>query len=112
MIGETCYRLIAIVKPFKLDAVIESLRGLRVRDVVISEVRGYGRQKGHLELYSGTEYSITFLPKVRVDMLCEPASLEPAIDAIREAACTGRIGDGKIFVLEGEGVAPTAGASA
>jgi len=96
------FRLIAIVKPFRLDAVLESLRGLDVRDVCVSEVRGYGRQKGHLELYSGTEYTITFLPKVRLEMLVSPVALEPTIEAIGRAARTGRIGDGKIFVLAGE----------
>jgi nitrogen regulatory protein PII len=100
--GETLFRLIVIIKPFKLDAVLEALKGLDVTDLEVAEVRGYGRQKGHLELYSGAEYTITFLPKVRLEMLCAPASLEPAIAAVREAACTGRIGDGKILVMEGE----------
>ena len=98
------YRLIAIVKPFRLDAVLESLRGLDIRDICVHEVRGYGRQKGHLELYVGTEYTITFLPKVRIEMLVSPVSLERTIEAISNAARTGRIGDGKIFVLEGESV--------
>jgi nitrogen regulatory protein PII len=96
------FRLIAIVKPFRLDAVLESLRGLEVVDICVTEVRGYGRQKGHLELYSGTEYTITFLPKVRLEMLVAPVSLEPVIAAIGGAARTGRIGDGKIFVMAGE----------
>ncbi len=98
------YRLIVIVKPFRLDAVIESLGGLDIHDLCIQDVRGYGRQKGHLELYSGTEYTITFLPKVRIEMVVSPVALEPAIEAMMEAARTGRIGDGKIFVLGGESV--------
>ena len=108
MTGAPLYRIVAIVKPFKLDAVIESLKGHDVSDVQIDEVRGYGRQKGHLELYSGAEYTITFLPKVRVEMRCEPGSVERVCEAIRAAAATGRIGDGKILVLEGEAVAPAA----
>jgi nitrogen regulatory protein PII len=108
MRGETHYRLVAIVKPFRLDAVIEALKGLEVDDLQVEEVRGYGRQKGHLELYSGTEYTISFLPKVRLEMRCAPGSLDAAVAAIEEAARTGRIGDGKIFVLEGEGHAAPA----
>jgi len=103
---ETWYRVVAIVKPFKLDAVLEALKGQPVEGLEITEVRGYGRQKGHLELYSGAEYKITFLPKVRVEMRCPAGHVDPVVGAIREAAQTGRIGDGKIFVLEGEGVAP------
>ncbi len=102
--AETFYRVIAIVKPFKLDTVLASLKGHPIRGIEITEVRGYGRQKGHLELYSGAEYTITFLPKVRLEMMCPAGAVEPALEAIREAAQTGRIGDGKIFVLEGEGV--------
>jgi len=100
------FRLIAIVKPFKRDAVLAALAGHPVEDVQMTEVRGYGRQKGHLELYSGSEYTITFLPKVRFEMRCPAGAVDAAVDAIREAAETGRIGDGKIFVLEGEGVTP------
>ena len=102
MTGSPLYRIVAFVKPFRLDAVIESLKGLDVSDIEIAEVRGYGRQKGHLELYSGTEYTITFLPKIRLEMLCAPGSLDRACEAVRQAAWTGRIGDGKILVLEGE----------
>jgi len=100
---ETWYRVIAVVKPFKLDAVLTALKGLEVRDLEVTEVRGYGRQKGHLELYSGAEYTITFLPKLRLEMKCPAGHVEDAVEAIEEAARTGRIGDGKIFVLEGEG---------
>ncbi len=103
---ETWYRVIAIVKPFKLDAVLGALKGHGVEGLEITEVRGYGRQKGHLELYSGAEYEITFLPKIRLEMLCPAGRVDPVVDAIRDAAQTGRIGDGKIFVLEGEGVVP------
>ena len=97
-------KVLCIVKIPKLEAVLRALAAFPVEDVLTEEVRGYGRQKGHLELYSGAEYTITFLPKVRLEMLCAAGSVEPAVEAIRDAAVTGRIGDGKIFVLEGEGV--------
>ncbi len=92
--------LTIIVKPFKLDEVMEALAAFPIDDVLIEEVRGYGRQKGHLELYQGTEYSITFLPKVRLEMTCPLPDSERVVEAIRAAARTGRIGDGKIFLLE------------
>jgi nitrogen regulatory protein PII len=88
------------LKPFKLDDVIDAIAPFGPSALVWEEVRGYGRQKGHLELYSGTEYKITFLPKVKVGF-CAPASHESKIiAAVTEAARTGRIGDGKILVLE------------
>lgn len=89
----------AVVKPFRLDAVLEALRGLPVTDLTVGECRGYGRQKGHLELYEGSEYEITFLPKVRLEMVVSDFDRERVIDAICRAARTGRIGDGKVFVL-------------
>ncbi len=104
ILTETWYRVIAIVKPFKLDAVLSSLKGHEVRGLEVTEVRGYGRQKGHLELYSGAEYTITFLPKLRLELQCPAGHVESVVTAIEEAARTGRIGDVKIFVLEGEGV--------
>jgi len=88
----------AFVKPFKLEAVLAALRPLDVADLVVAECRGYGRQKGHLELYEGSEYDITFLPKVRVELTCSEFDLDAVAEAICEAARTGRIGDGKILV--------------
>lgn len=93
-------RIVAVIKPFRLDAVLEALAKLPVSAVSWQEVRGYGRQKGHLELYQGAEYSISFLPKIRLELVCSPAETERATQAIRDAARTGRIGDGKIFVVE------------
>lgn len=88
------------LKPFRLDDVIETLARFPVSEVGIEEVRGYGRQKGHLELYSGSEYSITFLPKVKVEFAAPAARMDEIVRAVTEAARTGRIGDGKIFVRE------------
>ncbi len=96
-------RIIAIIKPFRLDAVRTALKGLPVRALTVEEVRGYGRQKGHLELYRGTEYSITFLPKLRLELICPPGDTNRVVEAIRTGARTGRIGDGKILVMEAEG---------
>ena len=93
-------RIIAIIKPFRLDAVRTALKGLPVFAMTVEEVRGYGRQKGHLELYRGTEYSITFLPKLRLELLCPPGDTGQVVEAIRAGARTGRIGDGKILVME------------
>lgn len=93
-------RIVAIVKPFRLDVVLEALSALPVDAVSWQEVRGYGRQKGHLELYQGNEYSITFLPKIRLELTCPLPETERVVDAIRAAARTGRIGDGKILVVE------------
>ena len=92
-------RILAIVKPFRLDAVLAALSTLPVRGLAWEEVRGYGRQKGHLELYTGSEYAITFLPKIRLEMSCDRPDATRVTAGIREAARTGRIGDGKIFVL-------------
>ena len=88
----------AIVKPFKLDEVKEALQDAGVQGMTVLEARGYGRQKGHSELYRGAEYVIDFLPKVKVEVVCPDDLAEKAIEAIRNAAQTGRIGDGKIFV--------------
>lgn len=93
-------RIVAIVKPFRLDAVLEALSSRPVSAVSWQEVRGYGRQKGHLELYQGSEYSITFLPKIRLELTCPLPETEGVVAAIRAAARTGRIGDGKILVME------------
>jgi len=88
----------AIIKPFKLDEVREALAEVGVAGLTVTEVKGFGRQKGHTELYRGAEYVVDFLPKIRIDVVMPQAMVESAIDAIVKAACTGKIGDGKIFV--------------
>jgi nitrogen regulatory protein PII len=93
-------KVVCIVKIPKLEAVLAALAPFGVEDVLTEEVRGYGRQKGHLELYQGTEYRVTFLPKVRVEFHGPPDEAERAALAVTEAARTGRIGDGKIFLLD------------
>ena len=89
----------AIIKPFKLDEVREALSGIGVQGITVTEVKGFGRQKGHTELYRGAEYVVDFLPKVKIDVAVKSDLLERAIEAIEKAARTGRIGDGKIFVV-------------
>ncbi len=88
----------AIIKPFKLDDVREALGGIGVQGVTVTEVKGFGRQKGHTELYRGAEYVVDFLPKVRLDIAVDDAMVDSVIDAITAVARTGKIGDGKIFV--------------
>ena len=88
----------AIIKPFKLDEVREALSDVGVTGLTVTEVKGFGRQKGHTELYRGAEYVVDFLPKVKVEMILGDAMVERAIEAIVKAARTGKIGDGKIFV--------------
>lgn len=88
----------AIIKPFKLDDVRKALSALGVQGITVTEVKGFGRQKGHTELYRGAEYVVDFLPKVKLEMGVDVAMLEQVIDAIEVAARTGKIGDGKIFV--------------
>lgn len=88
----------AIVKPFKLDEVREALSNLGVNGLTVTEVKGFGRQKGHTELYRGAEYVVDFLPKVRIEAAVPAALVERAIEAIETAARTGKIGDGKIFI--------------
>jgi nitrogen regulatory protein P-II 1 len=90
----------AIIKPFKLDEVREALSELGCTGLTVTEVKGFGRQKGHTELYRGAEYTVDFLPKVKVDVILPDAMVDKAIDAIIKAARTGKIGDGKIFVLD------------
>ena len=99
-------RIIAVVKPFRLDAILAGLAGRSVEIVACEEARGYGRQKGHVELYEGSEYSITFLPKMRLELVCPVEATEDVIDAISVAARTGRIGDGKILVMYAEAGEP------
>ena len=88
----------AIIKPFKLDEVKEALHDIGLRGITVTEAKGFGRQKGHTELYRGAEYVVDFLPKVKIEVVCEDSLAERAIEAITDAARTGRIGDGKIFV--------------
>ena len=88
----------AIVKPFKLDEVREALSGIGVQGITVTEVKGFGRQKGHTELYRGAEYVVDFLPKVRIDAAVDDALVGRVIEAIEAVARTGKIGDGKIFV--------------
>ena len=94
----------AIIKPFKLDEVREALSGMGVQGITVTEVKGFGRQKGHTELYRGAEYVVDFLPKVKVEVVVKDDDLERCIDAIVKAAKTGKIGDGKIFVTSVEQV--------
>ena len=88
----------AIVKPFKLDEVREALSAIGVQGVTVTEVKGFGRQKGHTELYRGAEYVVDFLPKVKIEVVLADEMLDKALEAIQKAAKTGRIGDGKIFI--------------
>ena len=92
----------AIIKPFKLDDVREALSEVGVTGITVSEVKGFGRQKGHTELYRGAEYVVDFLPKVKVETVVDDDSVDKVIEAISKAANTGKIGDGKIFVLNVE----------
>ena len=89
----------AIIKPFKLDDVKDALADVGIDGMTVTEVKGYGHQKGHKELYRGAEYSVDFLPKVKVEVVVSEARLETALEALVAAARTGKIGDGKIFVL-------------
>ncbi len=90
----------AIIKPFKLDDVREALSEVGVQGITVTEVKGFGRQKGHTELYRGAEYVVDFLPKVKIEVATPDSSLDQVVEAISKAANTGKIGDGKIFVLE------------
>ena len=94
----------AVIKPFKLDDVREALSDIGVQGITVTEVKGFGRQKGHTELYRGAEYVVDFLPKMRVEVVVNEADVERCVDAIVSAARTGKIGDGKIFVTNVERV--------
>ena len=94
----------AVIKPFKLDEVKEALHEVGLQGITVVEAKGFGRQKGHTELYRGAEYVVDFLPKVKIEVVCEDAVLERAVEAIINSARTGRIGDGKIFVSSIEDV--------
>ena len=89
----------AIIKPFKLDEVKEALHEVGIQGITVLEAKGFGRQKGHTELYRGAEYVVDFLPKVKIELVVEDDMLERAVEAIQQAAHTGRIGDGKIFII-------------
>ncbi|SDE26036.1 P-II family nitrogen regulator [Rhodospira trueperi] len=88
----------AIIKPFKLDEVKEALHDIGLQGITVTEAKGFGRQKGHTELYRGAEYVVDFLPKVKIEVVLDDPQVEPAVEAIQQAAQTGRIGDGKIFI--------------
>ncbi|HHB77432.1 MAG TPA: P-II family nitrogen regulator [Desulfobulbus sp.] len=88
-----------IIKPFKLDDVKEALNGIGIKGMTISEVKGYGRQKGHTEIYRGAEYVVDFLPKIKMEVIVDTEQVDQVIDTVISAARTGKIGDGKIFVL-------------
>ena len=94
----------AVIKPFKLDEVREALSTLGVQGITVTEVKGFGRQKGHTELYRGAEYVVDFLPKVKIEIAVDESILERVIEAIEQSARTGKIGDGKVFVFELEQV--------
>jgi nitrogen regulatory protein P-II 2 len=91
--------VMAVIKPFKLDEVREALMALGIEGLTVTEVKGYGRQKGHTEIYRGAEYAVSFLPKIRIDVAVAGDLADKAVEAIRTAARTGPIGDGKIFVF-------------
>ncbi len=93
-----------IVKPFRVEAVLQALEPFHARTITTTEVRGYGRQKGHLELYKGSEYAISFIPKIKIEVVLPAGEAEGMIEAVSRAARTGRIGDGKIFIEAGESI--------
>ena len=90
--------VMAVIKPFKLDEVRDALTAIGVHGMTVTEVKGYGRQKGHTEIYRGTEYAVNFLPKVKIEVAVDAHQVDKVVDAITAAAKTGQIGDGKIFV--------------
>jgi nitrogen regulatory protein P-II 1 len=102
--GITVKKVEAIIKPFKLDEVKEALNEIGIQGITISEVKGFGRQKGHTELYRGAEYVVDFIPKIKLEIIVGDAILPKVVEAIEKAAKTGRIGDGKIFVTPIEAV--------
>jgi nitrogen regulatory protein P-II 1 len=103
-LGNPMKKIEAIIKPFKLDEVKDALHEVGIQGITVTEAKGFGRQKGHTELYRGAEYVVDFLPKMKIEVVLDDALVERAIEAIRQAAATGRIGDGKIFVTNIEEV--------
>jgi nitrogen regulatory protein P-II 2 len=98
--GERMKLVTVVIKPFKLEDVREALSSIGIQGLTVTEVKGFGRQKGHAELYRGAEYSVNFLPKVKIDIAIADDQLDEVVDVISKAAYTGKIGDGKIFVAE------------
>jgi len=94
--------IIAVIKPFKLEEVREALTSTGVQGLMVSEVKGYGRQSGHTEIYRGAEYVVNFVPKIKLEIVCPDAAVEKIIEVIADTAKTGKIGDGKIFVIDVE----------
>lgn len=94
----------AIVKPFKLEEVKEALRGIGIQGMTVTETRGFGRQRGHTEVYRGAEYQVDFVPKVKLEILCDDSQLDQVVDTIMKVARTGQIGDGKIYIVPAEQV--------
>lgn len=94
--------VISIIKPFKLEEIREALTALGIEGLTVSEVRGYGRQKGQTEIYRGAEYTVNFLPKVKIEVVITDDRLESVLETVQRTAATGRIGDGKIFVMDVE----------
>jgi nitrogen regulatory protein PII len=92
--------VVAVIQPHRLDNVRDALTDLGIHGMTVTEVRGYGRQRGHTEIYRGAEYQITYLPKIKIEVAVDDGDLDRAVEAIKDAAHTGKIGDGKIFVLE------------
>jgi nitrogen regulatory protein PII len=101
---ESMKKIEAIIKPFKLDDVKEALNEIGIKGMTISEVKGYGRQKGHKEIYRGAEYVVDFIPKVKIEVIVDAAQVDQVVTKIKESAYTGKIGDGKIFILPVEEV--------
>lgn len=91
--------VMAVIKPFKLDAVREALTGIGIQGLTVSEVKGYGRQRGHTEIYRGTEYAVNFVPKIKIEIAVATDMVDQTVEAITNAARSGQIGDGKIFVF-------------
>jgi len=104
ILEQSMKKIEAIIKPFKLDEVKEALQEVGLQGITVTEAKGFGRQKGHTELYRGAEYVVDFLPKVKLEIVTSDEAVESAVEAIRNAAQTGRIGDGKIFVSNVEDV--------
>ncbi len=101
---EPMKKIEAIIKPFKLDDVVEALQEIGIEGLSVTEIKGFGRQKGRTEIYKGAEYVVDFLPKVKIEIVVSDSFVAPAVEAIQKSAHTGKIGDGKIFVIDVESV--------